>query len=148
MIGWDDEKNPVVYRLGGISTQAIEAVLGKQLQHTPSVLENPATPGQLKSHYATHTPLYVGNLSELKQEHQGKKMAVIQFSNTAKIDGISYQYALSAAASTDEAAKNLFKTMREADACGAEVILCELMPASGLGPAINDRLSRAQAMYK
>lgn len=148
IIGWDSEEHPVVYRLGGISTQAIESVLGKPLQHTPSALENPETPGQLKSHYATHTPLYVGNLSDLMQQHQGKKIAVIQFSNTEKIAGVSFQYALSPSASTDEAAKNLFKTMREADACGAEVILCELMPTSGLGPAINDRLSRAQAMYK
>lgn len=148
IIGWDNEKHPVVYRLGGISTQAIENVLGKPLQHTPSVLENPETPGQLKSHYATHTPLYLGNLSDLMQQHQGKKIAVIQFSNTEKIAGVSFQFTLSPVASTDEAAKNFFKTMREADACGAEVILCELMPASGLGPAINDRLSRAQAMYK
>ena len=148
IIGWDVKGRPVVYRLGGISTQAIETILGKELQHTSTVLENPETPGQLKSHYATHTPLYVGNLSNLMQEHQGKKMALIQFSNKEKIAGIPFQFTLSHAASTDEAAKNLFKTMREADACGAEVILCELMPASGLGPAINDRLSRAQAIYK
>lgn len=148
IIGWNDEEEPVVYRLGGISSQAIETILGKQLHHTPSVLENPETPGQLKSHYATHTPLYVGNLSELMQVHQGKKMAVIQFANTKKIADVPFQYALSPASSTDEAAKNLFKIMREADACGAEVILCESMPTSGLGPAINDRLSRAQVIYK
>lgn len=148
IIGWDEEARPIVYRLGGISTQAIETVLGKQLKHASSVLENPNTPGQLKSHYATHTPLYVGNLSHLMEEHKGKKIAVIQFSNKEKKAGISYQFTLSHSASTDEAAKNLFKTMREADACGAEVILCESLPASGLGPAINDRLSRAQAIYK
>ena len=47
-----------------------------------------------------------------------------------------------------EAAKNLFKTLRQLDKQEFDVILAESFPAEGLGRAINDRLMRAQAENK
>ena len=49
---------------------------------------------------------------------------------------------------TDEAAKNLFRVLREADSLNADVILAELLPEEGLGRAVNDRLERAQQSMK
>jgi L-threonylcarbamoyladenylate synthase len=42
-----------------------------------------------------------------------------------------------------EAAVNLFAAMRRLDARGLDVIVARLVPESGLGRAINDRLRRA-----
>ena len=42
-----------------------------------------------------------------------------------------------------EAATNLFRFLRELDACGLDLIVAERVPDEGLGAAINDRLSRA-----
>jgi len=42
-----------------------------------------------------------------------------------------------------EAATNLFRSMRELDACHLDLIVAEKVPDEGLGAAINDRLSRA-----
>lgn len=44
-----------------------------------------------------------------------------------------------------EAATNLFSYLKALDASGAEVIAVEPIPMTGLGEAINDRLSRAAA---
>ena len=46
--------------------------------------------------------------------------------------------------SISEAAQNLFSVLRLADDEKADLILVELAPNYGLGPAINDRLQRAE----
>jgi L-threonylcarbamoyladenylate synthase len=54
----------IVYRLGGLSIDDIEAVVGKvfvQLNQS----SNPKAPGQLKSHYAPKKPVYIGNVIEV-----------------------------------------------------------------------------------
>ena len=38
---------------------------------------------------------------------------------------------------------NLFRFLRELDACDLDLIVAERLPEDGLGAAINDRLSRA-----
>lgn len=148
IVGWNNNGMPVIYRLGGISVEDIENVLGIKVEVSPSISDRPDTPGQLKSHYATQTPLYLGDITDLLAVHQGKQIAVIRFSDSSSLNGVAFQYVLSEHNSTEEAAKHLFETMRRADASGADVILCEPMPNVGLGPAINDRLKRAQFINK
>jgi len=147
IVGWDNHERPVIYRLGGTSVEKIESILGKKVEVALNKAENPDTPGQLKSHYATHTPLLMGNIKEQIAQNSGKSIAVITLSKSA-YDGAAYHFLLSEIGDLDEAAKNLFKVLREADHCGASLILCETMPAIGLGTAINDRLKRAQVIYK
>lgn len=55
----------------------------------------------------------------------------------------NYQFNLSATENLKEAAANLFTALRQLDESDADVILCELLPETGLGRAINDRLKRA-----
>jgi len=50
---------------------------------------------------------------------------------------------LSPSGDLGEAAANLFAMLRELDASGASSIAAMPIPSSGLGEAINDRLSRA-----
>lgn len=135
----------IVRRKGGTSLEAMAGVLGRQPILKTGVEEHPVAPGQLKSHYATTTPLYVGDLPELAEKFSGKKTCIIAFGNNAAGLEAFKLFQLSELGSTEEAAKNLFSVMRQADQCGAEVIIAGWLPETGLGPAINDRLSRAQS---
>ncbi len=139
-----ENQQVIVRRQGGVTVEAIERALGKKVLVQTGIEEHPVAPGQLKSHYATATPLYVGRAEELAVHFASKKIGVIAFGNNMEAVDAAFRFQLSADANFDEAAKNLFSTMREADAFGAEVILAEWLPETGLGTAINDRLRRAQ----
>ncbi len=149
IIGFDENEQVLLYRSGGISTEEIESVLNEKVLAAPtSPQKHPETSGQLKSHYAPHTPLYIGDIDELKKQFEGKHIASISF--TKQFDGIDpdKQFVLSKEGSLPEAAKKLFAALRAIDTLNAEVILAEEFPNEGIGRAINDRLNRAKAENK
>ncbi|TWI85664.1 L-threonylcarbamoyladenylate synthase [Lacibacter cauensis] len=148
IVGWNEDIELVLYRLGGIAVEAIEKVIGKEIKHHQKITDNPNTPGQLKSHYATNTPLYLGNIDELLLQFAGKKIILINFNHYHSSVPKEQQFILSANGSKEEAAKNLFRVLREADQLQADVILAEYLPEEGLGRAVNDRLERAQHSMK
>ena len=148
IIGWNENGETELYRLGGIAVEQIEAVIGKTIKHHKKVSDNPNTPGQLKSHYATHTPLYLGNIDELLPLFADKKIILISFNQYRDEIKKEQQFVLSANGNANEAAKNLFRVLREADNMDADVILAELLPDEGLGRAVNDRMERAQHSMK
>ena len=137
----------VIHRLGGISKEAIEKVLDKEVE-IQRAHSTPDSPGQLKSHYATLTPLYFGNAEELISRFANKTAVVItldkQFTNIEP----AFQFQLSVSGDLDEAARNLFSTLRKADELNADLIIAEAMPDKELGSVINDRLQRAQHINK
>ncbi len=138
-----DNQQVIVRRQGGVAVEDIERVLGKKVLVQTEVEEHPVAPGQLKSHYATSTPLYVGEAEELVAHFTNKKIGVIAFGKNMDGVTVQFRFQLSESANLDEAAKNLFSVMRQADASGAAVILAKWLPETGLGAAINDRLRRA-----
>jgi L-threonylcarbamoyladenylate synthase len=149
IIGFDENENVLLYRTGGISAEQIEELIKEKVTLAKLASEeNPETAGQLKSHYAPHTPLYVGDIDGLKNQFEGKNIATISF--TKRFAGIdeSKQFVLSESGSLDEAAKNLFTVLRLTDKLKVDVILAEHFPDEGIGRAINDRLGKAQAVNK
>lgn len=149
IIGFDEKENILLYRTGGISAEQVEEVIKeKVLIAKSSPTEHPETAGQLKSHYAPHTPLYVGDIDELKKKFTGKRIATISFMQQFEDVDETKQFILSAGGSLDEAAKNLFAVLRLTDKLKVDVILAEIFPGEGIGRAINDRLQRAQAENK
>lgn len=136
----------VVYRLGGLEISEIEKLIGpvKIKNHSSS---NPQAPGLLESHYAPRKAFILGNLKELiaKYLEDQVEFAVLSFSEFFPEIKPENQIALSADKNLHQAAKNLFAAMRKLDEGNAAVILAELMPETGLGRAINDRLKRAAA---
>ena len=132
---------PVIYRLGGLSVEAIEAVVGKVEVKLYSS-SNPKTPGQLTSHYSPSKKVVIGDIDSLIRQHYGKSVGILSFKTQY---GLENAYVLSASGSLTEAAQNLFGMLRELDQLSVEVILTELVPDAGLGRAINDRLKRASA---
>ncbi len=148
IIGWNEDGELELHRLGGIAIEQIEAVIGKKIKHQKKITDHPSAPGQLKSHYATHTPLYIGAIDELLPAFADKKIITINFQQYQTGLSKEQQFILSATGSAAEAAKNLFRVLREADSMNADVILAELLPDEGLGRAVNDRLERAQHSMK
>ncbi len=148
IIGWNEKKEVEVYRLGGIPVEAIEDVLQQKVIVNKSISENPDTPGQLKSHYATATPLYLGDFNKLIDQFVNKKILLINFSNYHPALPQDQQLVLAPSGTLEEASKNLFKLLRAADAMKGDVIIAEKVPNKGLGAAINDRLQRAQHIMK
>ena len=129
----------VVYRLGGTSVEALESVIGKVQVQTHST-SNPAAPGMLKSHYSPRKPLFLSNLANI-QSNWGS----LTFSSVLANIPTEHQRVLSPTQNYAEAAKHLFGYLRQLDDLPVEAICAELLPETGLGRAINDRLRRAAA---
>jgi L-threonylcarbamoyladenylate synthase len=136
-----EERKVVVHRLGGIPTELLEEITRQEVELRLSHA-SPTAPGQLKSHYATRKPLYLGDIKELYQKHADKKIGILSFQQTYDFPGV-IQRQLSPTGNIDEAASQLFSTMRDLDNADIEIILSEVFPNRGLGKAINDRLQRA-----
>jgi L-threonylcarbamoyladenylate synthase len=132
----------IVLRLGGVSLEELREVEANiELRINQS--SNPKSPGQLKSHYAPRIPLRFGNMEDMLLENPLKKKALLSFSKKYEGTEIIALEILSPSGDMHEAARNLFSALRRLDQSGAEIILAENVPYSGLGPAINDRLLRA-----
>ncbi|WP_373523645.1 L-threonylcarbamoyladenylate synthase [Aquiflexum sp.] len=134
----------VIYRLGGLDVKDIEALVGNVKVRTQSS-SNPKSPGMLKSHYAPQKPFILGDLKTLIEEYQSKGItfAVLSFGDGSRNVSTGKQVQLSPSGNLNEAAKNLFASMRALDTMDVSVILSELLPEQGLGRAVNDRLKRA-----
>lgn len=143
IIGFEND-SPTVFRLGGLTIEDLESVIGKvDIQLNSS--SNPKAPGQLRSHYSPRKKVVWGTLSELISKYPTAKTGILAFQN--KVAGIApaNQIVLSDTGNLEEAAQHLFASLRELDKKGIEVILAEAVPDIGLGKAINDRLRRASA---
>ncbi|TAK44845.1 MAG: threonylcarbamoyl-AMP synthase [Saprospiraceae bacterium] len=133
----------IIWRKGGVAVEEIERIIGRKAIVKTGVENHPVAPGQLKSHYATATPLHVGDVAKMRAAFSGKKICLLEFGGNLVNVPAAFRFQLSPTANLDVAAKNLFSVMRQAGTCGADVILAEWVPEHGMGLAINDRLRRA-----
>ncbi|MBL7913355.1 MAG: threonylcarbamoyl-AMP synthase [Bacteroidia bacterium] len=141
IVGVEDDK-VCIFRLGGLALEEIEKVVGKtELRINNS--SNPTAPGQLKSHYAPKKTLFIGDIKELIKQNMSNKIAILCFGEENFEGKDLIVFNLSKSKNLQEAAINLFKFLRLADESAADVVLCEKVPDTGLGRAINDRLRRA-----
>ncbi len=139
-----EEGIPVIYRVGGLSVEEIQSVIGHVKVNEKSH-ERPKTSGMLKSHYAPQKPFYVGNIDVLIKEYSDRSVATLSFYKEYDVDK---SYVLSKKQDIKEAAKNLFNFMSELDKLDVDVILAEYLPEIGLGRGVNDRLRRADSRNK
>jgi L-threonylcarbamoyladenylate synthase len=140
IVGFVDDE-PILYRLGGIPVEAIEAVVGKVKEQLHSG-SNPSAPGQLDAHYSPGCKVIIAD--ELP-ENLHEKTALLRFKSILPGFPDEHQFLLSNKGSLEEAAVHLFALLRQLDSMGYGLIVAERLPNSGLGRAINDRLTRAAA---
>lgn len=142
IVGFENE-NVIIYRLGAISIEDIEIVVGKtsMLIHDDSA---PVAPGMMKKHYApkTHfiTTTDVDNAIKL---NKNLKVGILSFSKKYDTKSIIHQEILSANANFKEASQNLYAAMHRLDQQNLDIIIAEIFPDYDLGKSINDRLQRA-----
>ncbi len=102
--------------------------------------DRPQAPGQLSSHYSPRKKVFIGDLDQLAQGFPSDEVGILSFQKpyNARLNLI-----LTPSGDLHEAAKNLFGYLRQLDSSDVTVILTERCPDSGIGVAINDRLTRA-----
>jgi L-threonylcarbamoyladenylate synthase len=139
IVGFEQER-VIIYRLGGLDVNAIEAIVGP-VEVLPYSSSSPAAPGMLKSHYSPKKKIILGNIDALRKAYPAEKTGILSYSKI--YTGVAESYQLSRNCNMHEAAKNLFSYLRILDDSDIDVIISELAPNEGLGKAINDRLKRA-----
>ncbi|MDO1445421.1 L-threonylcarbamoyladenylate synthase [Rhodocytophaga aerolata] len=139
------EEGVIIYRLGGISIEAIEKAVGTRVEVMAHSTSNPAAPGMLKSHYAPRKPVFLQGLESLQQQYKAEDIGILSFQRVYPGIPAKNHVVLSEEGSLAEAARCLFAGLRKLDALPVKVIFAELMPEKELGRAINDRIRRAAA---
>lgn len=132
---------PVVYRLGGIAVEQIAAVVGPVAEQISSG-SNPAAPGQLDVHYSPRCKVI---LASERLASDNPETAYLRYAELLQGIEETRQLILSPEKNLEEAAVHLFAMLRQLDNAGYHYIVAELLPETGLGRAINDRLRRAAA---
>ena len=107
-------------------------------------LAHPEAPGQLPSHYAPNTPLILVEDATAFDAGKAQRCGLLSW-KTQGAASFAEVRMLSERQNLTEAATNLFRFLRELDACHLDLIVAEKVPDEGLGAAINDRLLRAAA---
>ena len=142
IIGFENDE-PIIYRLGALAVEDIEAVVGKVFIKNKKE-ENPDAPGMLERHYAPSTnTILTDSISEEIKKHIGKRIGILVFKSHLKDHNIVRQIILSEKANMQEAASKLYDAMHELDHQNLDLIIAEKFPDFGLGKSINDRLQRA-----
>jgi L-threonylcarbamoyladenylate synthase len=137
--------HPVLLRPGGVTAEAIEALVGPVGRPIPRSVAEAArglrSPGLLVSHYAPGLPVRLDTADVAADE------ALLAFG--AALPGAGCTFNLSLARDLTEAAARLFAGLRwldsEGSGLGLKAIAVMPIPETGLGLAINDRLQRAAA---
>jgi L-threonylcarbamoyladenylate synthase len=159
VISISEDGSVTLLRPGGLALEQIEKSLGKPvLRSSEKTIQGP---GMLESHYAPRKPLLLlpSSLRELKALPEGWKLSgkIALLSIQGSEEEASDQWraltgstplgkSLSHSGDMNEAARNLFATLRFLDQSEASVIVAEpCFVESGLGFAIGDRLRRAAA---
>ena len=142
IIGFENDE-PIIYRLGSISIEDIESVVGK-VNIKNKKESSPDAPGMLSKHYAPSTPTFlVDNVRAFVSPISGKNIGLLVFNKKLDYPHIKHQFVLSKNSDLKEATSNLYSALHELDKLKLEMIVCEKLPDYGLGKSINDRLVRA-----
>ncbi|MCL2264503.1 MAG: L-threonylcarbamoyladenylate synthase [Treponema sp.] len=146
-----------ILRPGGTARDAIENVIKCKIWNDEPEIRNEviASPGQLKSHYAPRTPLFILGRDEIiqqdyKTDDPASRTGFLFFDGSTrdaqreaqKLHDGTVIKVLSESGVMTEAASRLFEILHELDNCNLSRIYAQKAPDEGLGEAINDRLRR------
>jgi len=135
----DLTKNPKILRPGSITANKISKILKKKIKIKKNV-KKIRSPGQLKFHYSPGIPV------KINTKKAGKNDAVIGLGNRFIVKRNHFN--LSKNGNLNEAANNLYKTLRKIKNKGFKSIIVNKIPNIGIGIAINDRLKKASNKWQ
>ncbi len=151
------QEPPVLLRPGGVTLEALTAVLGNISLHKPTPSPNGfQSPGLLDTHYAPQAELRLFTGSDVAIWRSMRATVRVEMGNgrclalllaeedQPAFDDFSLQIGnLGSVSNLETVAQNLFHTLRALDATDADLILARDFPNRGIGRAIRDRLRRA-----
>ena len=130
----DLRNKPKILRLGGLDLSIIQKKINKKI----SININPSkisSPGQLKIHYSPGIPIRLN----VKKIEDGEAYLMLRKQKQSKKN----YFFLSNSGDLNEAARNLYSTLRKIKKKKYKSIAVGKIPNKGLGKTINDRLIRA-----
>ncbi len=127
-------EKPSILRYGGLDANKIQKVLKKKLLINTNS-KSKISPGLFPLHYSPGIPLR----TNVKKSKKDEAFLLIK----KRKSNLKNYYYLSKVKNVEEAAKNLYSTLRKIKNDGFEKIAVEKIPNRGLGKTINDRLKRA-----
>lgn len=142
IIGFENNE-AILYRLGGISVEDIEKIIGKiQIRNKSDTTPN--APGMLAKHYAPKTKMFLlDDLDKFIENNKSKKIGILKFKENLNTASVEHIEILSKSGDLKEAASKLYSTLHKLDSLNLDLIVAERFPDVGLGKSINDRLGRA-----
>ena len=142
IIGFENNE-AILYRLGGISVEDIEKIIGKiQIRNKSDTTPN--APGMLAKHYAPKTKMFLlDDLDKFIENNKSKKIGILKFKENLNTASVEHIEILSKSGDLKEAASKLYSTLHKLDSLNLDLIVAERFPDVGLGKSINDRLERA-----
>lgn len=142
IIGFENNE-AVLYRLGSLSVEDIQSVIGTIVVKNKNE-SDPEAPGMLSRHYAPMTKtILVTDINDEIQKHPKAKIGVLLFQNSISNHSNICQEVLSFSGDLKEATANLYAAMHRLDKQNLDLIIAEKFPENDLGNSINDRLERA-----
>lgn len=143
IIGRVDERL-VVYRLGGISLEELEAISGERIAEVRRSSSSPEAPGMLSLHYSPHCRLSLLDHQQSIATLKSQPEVWLGFGALpTELPASTQVFWLSKDGDVLEAARNVFKVLRQLDEQAIQYAAVRLLPEIGLGRAVNDRLIRA-----
>ena len=130
----DIRNKPKILRLGSIEVSTIKKILNRKIiaNNSPAKI---SAPGQSRIHYSPGIPIRL-------RAKKAKNDEAFLFINKKKRTRANY-YFLSKKGNLNEAAKNLYSTLRKIKKNNYKSIAVAKIPNKGIGKTINDRLTRA-----
>ena len=142
IIGFEFDE-PVLYRLGSITVEEIEKIVGNITVKNKKEVA-PDAPGMLSKHYAPKTKTFLEtDINAFLKKHPNKRIGILLFNQRIENNEFINQEILSEHGNFKQAAVNLYAAMHRLDKLGLDLIVAERFPEIDLGKSINDRLERA-----
>lgn len=148
---------PMLLRPGGVTIEAIEAVIGK-IQIDPAIESKvsdgikPKAPGMKYTHYSPKADVKIvtgeiervkAKINELIKVYPNQKIGVMCTDETLGDYPDVVVLSVGRRDQLETVASNLFKTLRKFDTLGVDIVLCEGYDTVGMGKAIMNRLNKA-----
>ncbi len=143
----------LIYRPGGVSKEALEAVLGRVEVFRPAAVvsepESLPSPGVGIRHYAPRARLVLvsgvveGLISAIDEVSRDGAKVGVMLPDGWEVSKAALIYKWGPWGDGELLARRLFAGLRELDEAGASVIICPVPEMGGIGEAIRDRLKKA-----
>ena len=138
-------EQPCVLRLGGVSLEDLNRIIGEVPVHSVGDQTAPQAPGQLLKHYAPQVPISIVAAAGEYQTDSNQQVGLLAPEPIDDAGSFAMTEILSPTGDLVECAARFFATLRRMDASGIDRIVAVRFPDEGLGRALNDRLTRAAA---